>query len=67
MIKSLFSCRRISWNKQIIAIASLLAMDKARSSALVKDIITVIYLLDFHAIGLLNRINKYPCVNFLSY
>ena len=49
------------------AIASLAAVDRARSSASVEEVVTVVCLPDFHAIGPPNRVNRYPCVDFLSY
>ena len=66
MVRSSFSCRRTSWNRRIVAIASLVAIDRARSSASVEEVVTVICLPDFHAIGPPNRINRYPYINFLS-
>ena len=49
------------------AIASLAAVDRARSSASVEEVVTIICLPDFHAIGPPNKMNRYPYVDFLSY
>ena len=57
-MKSSFSYKRVSRNRRIVAIASLAAVVRPRSSASVEDIMTVIYLLDFYAIGPPNRIKR---------
>ncbi len=66
MVKSSFNYRRTSQNKRIVAIASLLAVDKARNSASIKNVMTIIYLSNFYVISPLNRVNKYSYVDFLS-
>ena len=58
MVRSSFSCRRTFRNRRIAAIASLAAVVRFRSSALVEDVVTVVCLPDFYAIGLLNKVNK---------
>jgi hypothetical protein len=65
MVRSSFSYRRTSRNRRIAAIASLIIVNRARSSASVKNIITMVYLPDFYVIGSPNRINRYPYVDFL--
>jgi len=58
IVRFSFSYRQISWNRQTAAIASLAAIDRVRNSTLVEDVVTIVCLLDFHAIGLLNRVNR---------